>query len=745
MSPLPDTLRSTEETEGKARQRQRALNVMRNPNQKQGEMDRKIDEVMSSESNEWAVSLLDHPRSHSMKREDDLAKEDAKKLELLCAWSQHRIHLFLDASIYLGSISTEDKILSVNIVARNSSLVVCTKQSDDPSTLITQKIPTHLKEGSTHLSPVVQLQSLSTHAFQIFTYCHDSLINIRNLYRTTHINCITPWIQKGKSVNRKYSTDFQSEMQMLLLTSTANEAITSVLAGNETMTENDLNKMKIELANSWTKLESLVDGMFQAFQRASIVFKEVNGCWLWKERFGAHLLEDQGKVIHGILELLSTSQQQSLSLLRRIQQEMRCWTHFYKWWKYERIRQEAIRDQVDEPKTDVSFDVLLIVDFLQRGFVNFALEETIGITLDKKTRGTYVDDDEEEEEEEEDKASGKEEEQQSKSIEEAKIYLTEPGSDGNKFDRSNEDNTRSSWHCRSSFQDYLADVEKKLRKLPDGDTNKDTNAPSADDVRLLALTQTIISGPSKGLYRRQTQSKTSVNQRHTSILNSVKKMLQDSSTLFSQAFARYASQDHHEPLKKKAHLSYPLLPFRPDALQSIARAGSPPNSSNPDDMDPHAPLQARSCYDEDKGIQWLLSVGKDEQDQHSILEVIKHDCVNDLQQITHVRCEGNIVDAGFYSTQEVVALLRLTGAEGQVTRMASFRLDLLNFSQTQSIQQIQVQRYYEMGPKEAGYGANQLSLNHFKDVTATLDSDGMLVYWDFVLLGEGQDEDEEMG
>jgi hypothetical protein len=712
---------------------------MRAPGQKQGEVDRKVEEVMLLESNALATSLLDHPRSCSSQPSTSSVEKDSRHIEVLCAWSQHRMHLFLDASIHLGSIATKDSIITANVTAERGDLALCVQIPEDPATFYLQEIPTLLGPHSSRFKPLLQLQTLSTHAFRLSTYCYDSIITIRNLYRTTHINCITPWIQKGKSVNRSYSTNFATEMQMLLLTSSANESITSVLAGNETMTEGDLNKMRIELSHAWPKMVGLVEGLSQALQRAVIVFEEVKGCHRWTEQYGSFLQEDQGAVIESILHVITTAQPQTVTLIRNIQQESRCWAHFYKWWKYERTRQEAIRDQVDEPKSEVSFDVLLLVDFFKRGFANYALERQIGIVFDKKTRGTYIEDDEEEE------GEGEKGRDESECVEvDLDTSFTE-GDNHITLEQTRQE-SRQAWHSRPLFLDRLKAIQEDLQRLPDRQEQKESSAPSSKDLRFLASLPFIHSGSSKGLYERRSGG--SKVQKPVDLLKSVGNVIQQSSALFLQAFTHYAQQDHPSE-RAGVRLGYPLSPFRPDALHSTARLATPAKETQ--QSDPQAPRQAKSVYDDKTGHQWMLSVGCDEQGQSVLLQIVRHDLARKTTEVFYVQCEGVIVDAGFYSNQEVVVLLRQHGTGGvELTSMASFRLDTLRFtsddaaSLTEAI--LPLQRHYELGPRDAGHGANQLSLNHGKDVAATLSSDGTLVYWDFVLLGEGDtvDGDEVM-
>ncbi|UZJ53479.1 hypothetical protein CBS101457_002799 [Exobasidium rhododendri] len=534
-------------------------------------------------------------------------------------------------------------------------------------------------------------------------------------------------------------------MQMLLLTSSANETISSVLAGNETMTEGDLNKMRTEIAQAWMKMETLVEGMYQALQRAAVVFEEVKGCCLWAEQYRPFFPKDQGPVIDSILRTITSSQPQTLSLIRHIQQETRCWAHFYKWWKYERARQEAIRDQAEEPKTDISYDVLLLADFFKRGFVDYALEKQIGITLDKKTRGTFVEDDEDEDDER-DEEKGKVREESDTIEEDDDTAITDAGT-GDSILYSKEEDSQP-WHSRPSFLNHLKEVKAKLQELPDRERLRKSNAPSSRDVHALASTPFIHTGPCKGLFERQEHG--SKAKKPVDMLRSIKEALQQSSTLFSNAFSHYA-QPCRASDENEMRLRHAPAAFRPDALQSVARIASQSGSSHQEDGgDLQALRRAKCVMNEAKGLQWLLSIGCDEQSQRLVLRIVKHDCVNKTGESISIRCDGQIVDAGFYSNQEVVVLLRHDDAQREDSNsMASFRLDSLTFSHDRANvmdeKSIPVQRHYELDLNQVGRGATQLSLNQAKDVAATLNSEGNLVYWDLVLLGEGDEEDQEMG
>ena len=122
--------------------------------------------------------------------------------------------------------------------------------------------------------------------------------------------------------------------------------------------------------------------------------------------------------------------------------------------------------------------------------------------------------------------------------------------------------------------------------------------------------------------------------------------------------------------------------------------------------------------------------------------MIAHDCWGGGRvRVAHVECDGHILDAGFYSASEIVVL----HCEGEVTRLTSMRMDQLDFTATRAPPRLVTpQRRYEMVLREDGNGATQLALNHAKDVAATLDGEGKLVYWDLVLIAGDHDEDAEM-
>jgi hypothetical protein len=708
---LPDTSQFTEEKDTKARQRQRAFNAMRNTSQKQGEEDRKLKDEMLSDTENWSTCLLDFPRSDGVNSSDEEMNRNGTPVAVLCAWEGHRLHLFLDGSIYLGSIAVGEQIHSVNIVSRSGHLSLCTARDGG---MILQTMSTGLDHESVRFSTLLHLQSLSTQAFDLLTYFYDGIVDIRNLYRTTHINCITPWFKKGKSIEIKYSTHFQTEMQMLLLTSSANEAITSLLVGNETMTEGDLNKIKTEIASAWIKAEALFESVFQALQRIDIVFEEVRGCWLWQERYAAFLPNSQGHAIEKIASLVSQSQQQALTSLRHVQQEMRCWSQFYNWFKYERVRQEAIRDQVAEPKLDISFDVVLIAGFLKRGFVNHHLEASIGIVLDRKTRGTFVENDEEEEEEKDEEAAGIDQDEsklmgQSISHQQAEAM-------GSKKDISHND---------------LLEMQKQMREIPDTAGKSTIAAPSQADISCLVSSPFILTGPSKGLHERQHLSASGT----TNIFAVIKELLKSSSALFSQAFASYVSQDY-KISKFDVAIDSPLTPLRSNALLSVARQGGSAEAEVHQSSGSHL---VRSCFDQAAGQQWLI--GTCQEGDHSIITIVAHTLALNTVKKASIQCQGRIVDIGFYSSHEVVVLLQ----DDKVTRMLSFSLESLDFTSSQAaLKLMPTQRCYDMVSDQAGAGALQLSLNHAKDVAATLDNKGMLIYWDFVQLSESKDEDYEM-
>lgn len=711
MSELPDIASLFEEKEGKGHQRQRMFNAMRNQNPKEGQTDKKAEEVMLSDFDEWAISLLDYPRSDRILNGDDEFESRGNNIEILCVWSSCRLYLFLDATIYLGSIAIKEEILSVDLVSLDGDLLVCTGNKDSSNNISVQTISTNLCQQSSRFLTMLHLQSLSSNAFHLLTYCYDSLIHIRNLYRTTHNNCITPWIRKGKSIEVKYSTHFQTEMQILLLTNFANEIITTVLIGNETMTEGDLKKLEAELASAWSRLEGLFEACFLAFQKVAIIFEEVKGCCLWPDRYRTFLPENQESTIEEVLDQLSHCQQQSLTALRQVRQEANCWTQFYKWFKVERARQEAIRDQVGESRPESTYNVLLIAEFLKRGFVNYPLESLIGVVLDKKARGTYVDNDEEEEEE----ING----QENSSLLE-QVAETEASLQGK---------------LKSPvLQEDLESLLQDLKSIPDVSERKAGQSPSAADLTCLLSAPFILTGPSKGLQDKKHHS--TKGKKPSNLLHDVKSIITTSCNLFSQAFHSFVPKDLAVSLVQEVSLSQPLASLRSDALTSIATASGPVSGTPPNKKDG---ALLRSYFDQARQILWLLGINQER--GSLVLANVSSSFRNTTNTIfpTLLHCPGQIIDVGFYSDSEVVALLKDEG----VTRIFSFSLDLLK-STSLSQEVVHPIRCYEISNKEAGSDATQLSLNHVKDVAATLDDHGSLIYWDFVLLERLQDEDQDM-
>lgn len=713
MEALPEIANLLEEKEAKNKQRQRAMNAMRGGSQKQQAVDLKIDEIMQNKTDGESINLLKHPYSKKGVHTNRAEGMDVitASLNIICVYDAREVHLFLEANIYLGSIYVDDTIQAVDLHPFTKDLLLTCGRVQD-SSIRCQILTTALNSANDRYSSVLYLVSLSTMSYHLLTYAHDALVDVRNLYRSTHINCITPWIQKGKIIERKYSTHFSSEMQMLLLTSTANEAITSILVGNETMTEGDLSKLRAEVASAWNKMEVLIDAILQAMQRMSIVWNEVKGCCSWRERYGDFLKEEDAVAITKVLSLISQMQKQCFALLRHAQQESKCWNHFYRWFKFERTRQEALRDQVPEPKSDVAFDVLLIADFLKRGFVNYAFEGAIGIVLDKKTRGTFVEDEDEEL-------------QEDSVIEQAGESLEVESGDGIGAESIVAQGRNLHKQSKETLEEVMMARLKELQEPPKLAVLKKKSAPSPQDVSQMRRCPYILTGSIAGLSTRQTNPTKAV----VDMMKGLKEMLKISSNLFSKAISRFAIQQeprHYLEMEPGTSLSA----LRSDALRSTSEAMD--KGENGDRI-------IRSLFDEESSRHYLLgSRGTPEGNSHLI--IIITDRTNAMTQKVEIECQGQVVDVNFYSREEVIVLL----FDGQKTSFASFRFDETTFN-TSSGGTIMAQRCYNLQQGDESQRPTQLALNHAKEVAATLDEQGRLVYYDLVHLEQGVDVDEDMG
>lgn len=780
LGPLPELVQNREDQEGKARQRQRLFQAMRDPKRPKAESDKKANELATSDPRGLGKQITEHPRAlpdavRPTAKVSSSSSQD-REASVLCAWTPDEVFLFLDGTILLGSMKAHlsEQISTGSFDVRTGDVWVAGSRPHHDKLCI-NRISSYLQPSSPNFECLLHLRTISTFSYDLTTYCYDAAISMRSAYRTMHTDCIAPWNRRARLTAKRYATHLHSELMMLLATGYANDTMMSVLLGNDTLSENDLNKMKADVLSGFTTLESTATRCLAALQRLILVYEELKGCSLWVERYGLFFgaqhegeLNDAGERIGSILKNANDMARLTMRFVRMANQEHLAWSHFYRWWFFERTRQEALRDNKSPTDAlaaagaDTAFNAVILGDFIRRGFDNLILESVLGIEMDASARGDEVEDDDDDEGED------------NKSRINVQRRVPVPTEDGSTvpevLEQADYRAKRGAWYRDEDLHAQIERSRKALQQPPNADDLFSTvgkKAPSPADVARLADEQALFLGPTHGLDERLRQHKAPAPK---SLSEAIAATIALAAPLFCQMFSRWSTQhDFKSPASAPAQatqvtlLNTSVAPSRADGLFSDAKGER--------ELDTTASLRSLLVTSRD---EYRVAVVEHGQDGSCSLLIVVTPLFEEQQQrsdpltgTTAVRIAlgaSHVHDFGFYSPDEMVLLLEKHAEnDGETeTILASVRVDSLALLPVHDVldtqikgneaeQEVHAHRCVQL--KGDGGRAKKLALNRSKEVCATLDDEGYLAYWDMVLqhradeggrVGQTEEQDGEM-
>jgi hypothetical protein len=770
MEPLPSLKpQGAQDQESKSKQRQRMFHTFNKKDKGKEGNDKKAEDLIADDPRGLGKAILEHPRyvtpviGQSLPPSaNDLSADDADDSlsnTLLQACFSNGIHLLLDGTFYLGKVDLSylGSLVDSSFDELSGSLrTVCLRSDGSARGFRFPHVQMHMLPHRPSFSSLRQLTILSTHSFNLVTYAHDAVVQLRTNYKELHEECIAPWNRQSRVTSRRYATDLSSEMIMLLCAGHANDTMQLLLLGNEALSEKDLRRMARNTSTHYDGLIRTARNLINSLQRLLIVFEEVNGCTAWHEQFGilfglpatADLVESQ-KEIASILQSVSALARQSAFFVRDAKQEATAWKHFYTWWMYERARQEALRDKKSPAEAiaaaggEISYDVVLLLEFLRRGFENVILEQILDITLDAKTRGTEVEDDDEEEDEEDAGRGRLIDARQGRGANAEKFHQADQ-SDKNSWDIETPDKF---WFQSANLGTHLQTTAEELAAPPTLTSHlmtRDRRPPNLDDLSDLYDGRAgLYAGPSSNLRLRLTRSGQFDAQASTHLMRQV---IEAASRTFVSAFSRWTQ--HVDVDKSQGDISddrapdiltvpLPFVKGKTETLESLAGMAAERSDAQTDNG--ILLRVSMDAADSEQRIAFCLC-DEDSSMHQSIVIVKRHLDVQGHTQIARLGfAEGEEVrNLDFFTIDEVAILLFNTKLA--TTKLVTLRIDEIAYDDSgeclslkrADLKLAHYSRVVTLDDTQLG-GAGFLSTNKFKDACATLDDQGHLTYWDMVL------------
>ncbi|KAK0551788.1 hypothetical protein OC846_003173 [Tilletia horrida] len=176
------------------------------------------------------------------------------------------------------------------------------------------------------------------------------------------------WVKLLQEAAKNEGADAKAELLVVLLTGRASPAIETLLLN--TITQGVLRNMESSSVDALTNIRILVEeSIMPACERIQLLMTEVRGCASWYGRlFGTEA--DAVAKLSSLLHAGETAVELCKSIIVHTDRELLALDEFYKWWRFERERQEYLRSHKEDPHLAVVHDVMTVTELIHRGLIN---------------------------------------------------------------------------------------------------------------------------------------------------------------------------------------------------------------------------------------------------------------------------------------------------------------------------------------------------------------------------------------
>lgn len=282
---------------------------------------------------------------------------------LLAIADAHATHLFLDGTIFLGSVPGSGGAL---IGGDAADLALLAPELAGA----TLRLPL---VGSTQYA-VSALAQLSTAMHTLLAYACDACDAARHAWLHGARPKAAEWRHHMYDVSKRHASDVRAELMLALVTGSTAPASEQLLLHN--MTEGMTLAMERDARHGLKTVRRMAGtGVVPACERLLILLHELRGCALWTERFDMDVHVD---AIRHAEASVQTCLAVSLTLVEHAEMELVALDEFFKWWRMEQDRQEKLKLGDDAPRPVPCHDTLTVLEFLQRGFIAPELDAILG-------------------------------------------------------------------------------------------------------------------------------------------------------------------------------------------------------------------------------------------------------------------------------------------------------------------------------------------------------------------------------
>ncbi|CDR99258.1 uncharacterized protein SPSC_02134 [Sporisorium scitamineum] len=288
-----------------------------------------------------------------------------------------RANLILDGQINIGSLQLQHtpeaelddplgcpsrplwlspdmtRIVSVSL---SSDLAISQQQLELP-------LPVTTRYGPLSTRRKIAAVSRASHLLRFYLgYALDSASALQQVYQKELVQKVTnEWSKNIDDLSMKFGGDMKYELINVLLTGRAGPAAEQFLLGN--LTEGVLTRLEQQAHTAMYALKKLIsESLKPALERCIVCLSSLVG----QCRFFGKSEQGLGQA----LKILQASLDSTLSLAKEVDMEALVSQEFYRWCRTERERQERIKQDQDEPRLPITYDVHYVAAYIDRGFEN---------------------------------------------------------------------------------------------------------------------------------------------------------------------------------------------------------------------------------------------------------------------------------------------------------------------------------------------------------------------------------------
>ena len=310
-----------------------------------------------------------------------------------------RANLVLDGQINIGSMKIPQTSEQASAEQESSSCPTRTLWlSPDMMSLIAVSLSTDLHSSSRQLTlplPVtnpygplnvrrrIAAVSRTSHLLRFYLgYALDSISALQQNYQKEFVQKVTnEWTKNIDDLSIKFGGDMKYELINVLLTGRAGPAAEQFLLGN--LTEGVLTRLEQQTHTAMYALKKLIsESLKPALERSIVCLSGLLGQARFFGQSDAELCR--------ALKLLQASLDSALSLAKEVDMEALISQEFYRWCRTERERQERIKQDQDEPRLPITYDVHYVAMYIDRGFQNDEVDARMGNGVSEEAIGQVL-------------------------------------------------------------------------------------------------------------------------------------------------------------------------------------------------------------------------------------------------------------------------------------------------------------------------------------------------------------------